>query len=329
MSSCDGSQRSRRDSVTQDGGFEPVVGVTLVEIRDRVEALASDDGTYYVVCGRTGDRPVPAAGKRFDSRSDARAALRATEQYRTTLRRYDPQVPYYDLIVCEAPAREPTAARSGGSAGDLPQERLSEPVLADTTTPERRALVEFCHRVAGAVFETLSESGDDAVETAVMDAYFEFAETVDDPDDLCLCLLESMASELDGRLTAAGQADLLADAAARLEPSTRGSDPLDATLSVLEARGLVDRYSRSPWSVAPDGGVRSVVGIDGYALEPHDGRLPVLPITVELCRHRPQRLPTSVETAAVDDGWRVTFDLGETTARDGLVSAPIGGDVES
>jgi len=40
----------------------------------------------------------------------------------------------------------------------------------DSVTLERRNPVEFCHRVAGAVFETLSDEGYDAVETAVMDA---------------------------------------------------------------------------------------------------------------------------------------------------------------
>jgi len=78
---------------------------TLAELRSRVEALASDDGEYYLVCGRTGERPVPVAELRFDDRVAAREAARAAKRYRNALRRYDPRVPRYDLIACQAPER--------------------------------------------------------------------------------------------------------------------------------------------------------------------------------------------------------------------------------
>ena len=55
------------------------VGVTLVGIRDRIEDLTDVDGAYYVVCGRTGHRPVPVADKRFGDRA---AACRGTVGYR-------------------------------------------------------------------------------------------------------------------------------------------------------------------------------------------------------------------------------------------------------
>ena len=91
----------RSDTATQksENTTQPMVGPTLVEVRDHIETLASGGGEYYVVCECTGDRPVPADGKRFDDRATARNAARATEQYRSALRQYDPQVPYYDLIV--------------------------------------------------------------------------------------------------------------------------------------------------------------------------------------------------------------------------------------
>ncbi len=72
---------------------------TLVDIRDRIHALASESGEFSLVCARYGDRPVPAAELRFDSRATARVAARETERYRAALRRYDPQLPYYDVIV--------------------------------------------------------------------------------------------------------------------------------------------------------------------------------------------------------------------------------------
>lgn len=78
---------------------------TLVALRKRVAELASDEGEFSLVCGRTGERPVPIAGKRFDDRADAREAIRVAELYRLTLRQYDPQVPYHDLIARQATER--------------------------------------------------------------------------------------------------------------------------------------------------------------------------------------------------------------------------------
>ncbi|KAB7512477.1 hypothetical protein DM867_12870 [Halosegnis rubeus] len=46
----------------------------LHALRDRIETLASESGSYYLVCARCGDRPVPAARLRFDSRAVARAS---------------------------------------------------------------------------------------------------------------------------------------------------------------------------------------------------------------------------------------------------------------
>jgi len=305
-----------------------MVGPTLIDIREHIEDLSTEDGQYYVVCGRTGDRPVPAVGNRFPDRITARAAGRATEQYRSALRRYDPQVPYYDLIVCEETPRDATVAQPQKPTTETPKHSLSEPIITDNSTPERRDLVEFCHRVAGAVFETLSESGHDAVESAVMDAYFRLAETVDDPDELCLCLLESMASELDGRLDACDQAEVLEDAASRLESPIDDTAPLDATLAALEQRGVIESYTRSPWSVDLDGGAGSaVVQISGYALSARDGRLPVLPLTLELCRYHAERLPQSIEVTTIDRGWQLTFVLADTETQNGLVTAPIDGGV--
>jgi len=162
-----------------------MVGPTLIDIREHIDDLATEDGQYYIRCGRTGDQPVPAVSTRFPDRATARAAARATEQYRSALRRYDPQVPYYDLIVCEETNRDATVTQPRESATETPQHRLSEPVITDNTTPERRGLVEFCHRVAGAVFETFFEAGCDAIKSAVIDAYLELAETISDPDELC------------------------------------------------------------------------------------------------------------------------------------------------
>jgi hypothetical protein len=298
-----------------------MVGMTLVEIREHVEALATDDGDYYVVCGRTGDRPVPAAGHRFEGRATARSAARATEQYRSALRRYDPRVPYYDLIVCQD-------ARPVSPADQPPREgayqSLSEPVLrAASPQPERRELGEFCHRVAAAVFEALSGDGYGSVETAVMDAYFELAETVAGPNALCLCLLESIAGELDARLRPTDQADVVTSAAARLGADP-AAEPLAATLARLENRGLIRGYTRSPWAGDHGGGPRSaVVRLSEYALSPRRGRLPVLPIVLDLARRQPAPLPSSLHAVERDGGWEVTLVRAGEGEPSGLASAPI------
>ncbi|MFC6837985.1 DUF7551 domain-containing protein [Halomarina ordinaria] len=302
-----------------------MVGTTLVEIRDHIETLAGETGEYYLVCARYGDRPVPAAGLRFERRGTARAAVKATEQYRAALRRYDPQLPYYDVIVCQDTRPLPSTSRVTDVTRETDRRTLSEPVL-DTvrSTHTHQNLIEFCHRVAGAVFETLSEGGYDSVESAVMEAYFELAETVGDPDELCVCLLESMSGELDERLSPADQAEVLADAATRLESPTDDHNPLDTTLEALEQRGFIESYARSPFSVDIDGGVGAVVvQIAGYALSARNDRLPVLPVTLELCRHHTEHPPRSIQVTAVDGGWQLTFVLANAGEQNGLVSAPI------
>lgn len=301
-----------------------MVGTTLTEIREHIEDLAREDGDYYLVCGRTGDRPVPAESLRFGSRTTARAAARAAEQYRAALRRYDPRVPYYDLIVCQVADqfRQTDTGDTHPESGDrcAPSNLNSDAA----PRPERRQLVEFCHRVAAAVFESLSDAGYDGVESAVMDAYFSLAETISDPDDLCLRLLESMAAELDDRLSPGEQAEVLAGAAARLSPVESPTEPVESTLSLLRERGLLDDYTCEPTSIDRRNRTRSVsVSLVDYALSPQNGRLPVLPVVVELYRRGPDWPPSRVHALDVDDGWRLTLELASDAEPDGLVSAPI------
>jgi hypothetical protein len=84
---------------------------TLHRLRHAIDAIASPDGDYLVRCARTGVRPFPVAGRRFRSRDHAVVAARLTTRFRGRLRRYDPDTAVYDLVVCDAGARErePTA----------------------------------------------------------------------------------------------------------------------------------------------------------------------------------------------------------------------------
>jgi len=302
-----------------------MIGSTLVELRARIDALASDEGAYYLVCGRTGDRPVPAVGMRFADRESARTAARRVEQYRAALRRYDPQYPFHDVIVCQDGDSRTSAADTTTQLLD-PTARTLGILDGAAVRPSNRDLVEFCHRVAAAVFESLSDAGYDAAERAVMTAYADLAESVTDPDDLCLCLLESMATELDARLAPGEQADVLGDAATRLAPIEPVERPLPATLGSLQRCGLLGAYHHSPWSVDLDAGTRfAIVHLRDYALSPRDGRLPVLPLVVGLYRRTPSVPPSSLR-AVDDDGWRVTLTLSTDAELQGLASAPIHSD---
>jgi hypothetical protein len=367
-----------------------MIGTTLEEVRDHVERLATDDGDYYLVCARYGDRPVPAAGLRFADRSTARAAARATEQYRAALRRYDPGVPRYDVIASQlyerpdrpdrrsdrgsggsesrtvGSGRYDDADGRGGSDGDDENRwTLSEPVINGRSrrNERRRRLVEFCHRIAAAVFEALSEAGCREVEAAVMDRYFDLAESVPDPDDLCLCLLEGMAAELADRLAAEDLIDVLSRAADRLERSSAGEfddadrgiagvdaprpadgaagpadalddedavDPLSATLGDLRDHGLLegfDRVSAAAERLDLDddtGAFAETARITGYALSPRNGSLPVLPIVVEFIRRSPERRPTGTRVEPIDGGWTMRVAFDDGDADpEGLVTSPI------
>jgi hypothetical protein len=135
-----------------------------------------------------------------------------------------------------------------------------------------------------------------------------------------------MAGELGERLSPADQSAVLADAAGRLDSADDASKPVDATLAALDRRGIIDGYTRSPYSVGLAGGAGAVVvQVSGYALSAHDDRLPVLPVTLELCRHHTTRPPLSVRVAGVDGGWQFTFVHGDSGEQNGLVSVPIEG----
>ena len=84
---------------------------SLIEIRREIEEIADDAGPYVVRCGRTGERPVPVADRRFATRAAAERGVRLTSIYRARLRRYDPRTPFHDPIVCERPEDGPSDRR--------------------------------------------------------------------------------------------------------------------------------------------------------------------------------------------------------------------------
>jgi hypothetical protein len=275
-----------------------MVGRTLGEIRTHIESLAVGDGAYTVVCSRTGQRPIPVADKRFAGRATATAAAKATQQYRATLRRYDPRLPYYDLIAFENPVM-----------GDRDDERwgLSHPVITADTANDP-PLISFCHDIAGAVFEALSAHDHKQVETAIMDTYLDAAESIVDRDELCLCLLERMAIALDRSLSDQERTYVLLSAADKLTPANESERPLEATLDHLSARKIVSEYAVSDHT-DEKGAQQQAITLYDYVFSRIDGRLPALPLTMEVLRHASVVSPSITHAEDLGGGdWRLTVD---------------------
>jgi hypothetical protein len=313
-----------------------MIGTTLGDIRDHIESLATPTGQYYLVCGRTRDRPVPTDGLQFKSRTSARAAVRATEQYRAALRQYDPQVPYYDVIVCERrpDARQSTSTRSESDGTRATEDGFGtdatgERPLAPTTAGARTgSVVEFCHTVAGVVFETIADSEHSDLENCIMETYFEIAETVDHPNELCFRLLESIAMDLDAALDPREQAALLAAAAAELptappDDSVSG-DPLERALAALQSSGLLETYRIERCEIDLDSSDRSwVLTLEEYALGEGAERIVTLPIVVELFRRLATRSLAIRNVERLDGAarasWRLTVGTRTTGQTRSLV----------
>ena len=253
-----------------------MVGRTLADIRERLAELSVAVGPYRVVSARTGDGPFPVTGLQFPDRATAAEAATVAAAYRRALRRYDPRVTLHELIVTEA----------GAGTGASPE--------------PPRTLTEYCHAVAGALFETLADRHG-PVERTVMDAYLEAAERTADRERLCLTMLERSADALATRLTTDEQATVLLATANRLPAHSPGDDPLVGTLDSLQRTGLLGAYEVE--AVPASAGRRSKrVQLSGYRPSLSAERCPVLPVVVELLR-RTAVTPRITDAERTADGW--------------------------
>ena len=286
-----------------------MIGTTLGDCRRHIESLADPGGAYRLRCARTGERPVPVAGLAFENRATARAAARCGEQYRAALRRYDPQVPVYDLIAVER--AEALRVDVGGAAGDATAGAVGDRRRTDGSAPV--SAIDLCHAVAGVVFEAIADSPYTALQDDIMDTYFAAAESVEGPDELCLRLIASIADGLADRLDDEETLAVLRDAGARLPATPADGDPVEAALSRLRTAGMVRSYTLSPETTDRAGTARRWrVELDGYALgDDGDGtgsdgagsddaptRLVTLPVVVALFGR------TSVSSVAITDATR-------------------------
>ncbi|MGQ3412733.1 DUF7551 domain-containing protein [Natrinema sp. LN54] len=303
-----------------------MVGTTLREIRHHIEQLASDDGSYYVVCARSGERPVPVAGQRFATRTDAADAARATEQYRAALRRYDPQLPYYDPVACQerpadadGDADTKTDEATHGSARAGPKTQ-AQPSSSGTQGSRDDPLISFCHDVSGAVFESLSVREHEDAERAIMETYMAAAEATIDRNTLCLVLLEAMASELEAHLSATERTEVLQAAAANLSPVEPADDPVDESLAFLDSLSLVREYGVTRDSADATGDIWTV-SLRGYVIECGEQRFPTLPIGIDILRRSATTtaaLGVTDVTALGDGDWQFVL-TSDTEATGGLV----------
>jgi hypothetical protein len=266
-----------------------MVGRTLSDIRARLDDLSVAVGPYRVVSAKTGDGPFPVTGRQFPDRGTAAEAATVASAYRRALRRYDPRVTVHDLVVTESATLD----------------------VASPAPPW--TLPEYCHSVAGALFETLSDRHV-PVERTVMDAYLAAAERTADRERLCLTMLERSADELAGQLSADEQATVLLATAERLPTRSTGDEPLVGTLESLQRTGLLREYAVEPTTT----GRRSKrVTVEGYRPSLSSDRCPVLPVVVELLR-RTAVAPSITGTARTAAGWEFVVATAGDMPADGL-----------
>lgn len=258
-----------------------MVGRTLSDIRTRLEDLSVAVGPFRVVSAKTGDGPFPVTGLPFPDRATAAEAATVASAYRRALRRYDPRVTVHDLVVTEATT------------------------LGATSPAPPRTVPEYCHAVAGALFETLSDRHG-PVERTVMDAYLEAAERTSDRERLCLTMLERAAAALDVQLSTTEQASVLLATAGRLPKRDVDGEPLADALRTLQESGLLAEYDIEPTQGGP-GRRAHRVSLEGYRPSLSAERCPVLPVVVELLRRTPVA-PQITDATRTASGWafRVT-----------------------
>lgn len=93
---------------------------TLWTLRRRIDRLASEEGSYRIVCAHSGLSPAPASDARFPDQRTATLALELCRAYRRALRQRDPRAPRYDLVVEPTPEHAPlTEHQSTSRRGSL------------------------------------------------------------------------------------------------------------------------------------------------------------------------------------------------------------------
>jgi hypothetical protein len=126
------------DGSCSDDASDSVVdtAATVREARETIAALAVENGEFIVAGKDTGVSPEPVSSVAFETYETAERARDAAVRYRAGMRDVDPDLPNYDLVVCErrtdavelATVRESTAERRGNG---VPRARQTVTVTGD------------------------------------------------------------------------------------------------------------------------------------------------------------------------------------------------------
>ena len=175
-----------------------------------------------------------------------------------------------------------------------------------------------------------------------METYLTLAEVVSDEHDFCLTMLWSIMSEMDVRLSVPEQTTVV-ETAAELSATAPTSNPVEETLRTLESASFIEGYSlRSVTEESETANSRDTECTDeasesesdaaresasweltfgDYALAERTGRLPTLPIAIDLLRRTPSQSVRFFDGEALSDSrWRLRLQTGEHCESAGLVS---------
>jgi len=111
---------------------------TVRAARETVADLASDDGAFVVAGRASGVRPAPVSAVAFDSYEAAERARDAAARYRAALRDVDPELPTYDLVVCERETGDLELATVRESTGERRENGVPRARETVTVTGDRR-----------------------------------------------------------------------------------------------------------------------------------------------------------------------------------------------
>ena len=211
-----------------------------------------------------------------------------------------------------------------------PWEQSCETDAVDTTEQDPvAATVDFCHTVAGVVFEAIAASEHVGLENAVMETYLATAETIDHLDELCLRLLEAVATELADWCNPAEQARLLRRAASQLPAESVGASytserPLAGVLGDLQSAGLLEGYRLQPRTEGPSDAASWRVRLEGYSLGDDPERVVTLPLVVTLFDRLATGSVMVTDAELLDESdrtWALTVTTAATVSPVGLACA--------
>lgn len=126
------------DDRDADWGIE-TARAAVREARERIATLSVEDGTYTVACKDAGVSPEPVAAATFQRYADAERARDAARRYRAAMRRLDPALAEYDLVVSGREGASVAVATARERTGERRENGLPRTSPHVTVTGDRTA----------------------------------------------------------------------------------------------------------------------------------------------------------------------------------------------